>query len=304
MGLMALLTKHSTKLGDLTIDAAIDELHEMEAEISDYPIESGSTGSDNRRILPRRYSLQGVVASSPKGLVGAVINGLPLTIQRGYNALEKLFETEEPFDVVTRLKVYKNMMFTRLSVPRNNAQGEAVFFSGELRQITIVNTSTSVIKRANAASNPAAKGEAGCEAHEEGAALDRAGVRLSAATGRQSRRRSEGDAMTRVLQASQTLQDFEYRVELDEETFTLRFRWNTRAATWFVDISDSDEEPIVMGRPLNLDTTLLRQFRHLAVPGGDLMSYDSTKAKVRAGVTDLGERVLVLYLEAAQLAAV
>ncbi len=149
MGLISLLTSFSPKIGSLVVDAAITELHEMEAEITDYPIESGEEASDNRRKLPRRYSMTGVVAASPLGI--AQVTGLnrPLSVQAGFDALERLHEEDELFEMVSKLKIYKSMMISKISIERSSAQGEAIFFNAEMRQLIIVSTEQTSIRVAS-----------------------------------------------------------------------------------------------------------------------------------------------------------
>lgn len=109
--------------------------------------------------------------------------------------------------------------------------------------------------------------------------------------------------MIRELQTSTTLPYYEQRVDLDGTVFIVRYRWNSRRSYWSVDIFDADENPIVLARKLEIDTDLVRQSHHLACPEGVLTAFDTTVAKVPPGINELGDRVILLYVEAADIAA-
>lgn len=107
----------------------------------------------------------------------------------------------------------------------------------------------------------------------------------------------------RQFQTSTELAYYEQRVELDGSTFVFRFRWNARFGYWSVDIFDSDEAPIALARKILINVDLVRQFHHLASPEGLIVAFDSLETDVKPGLIDLGDRVLLLYVEAAELAA-
>lgn len=140
MGLIALLSRFSPMIGDLTLDATISESHEMTAEVTDFPVEEGSDISDNRRIAPRVVTLDAVISSAPTSFAQIAGPLAPMSVPDGFKALEELFASDDLVTLVTKLRTYENMLITRLTVPRSNENGEAVFFSIELKQIQLVST--------------------------------------------------------------------------------------------------------------------------------------------------------------------
>ena len=96
--------------------------------------------------------------------------------------------------------------------------------------------------------------------------------------------------------------DQRFKTALDGETFTLRARWNARAATWFLSIADADGE-LAAGLPLTLGSAPLRQLSDRRLPRGPLLCIDTTGRGEDAGLSDLGARVKVLYYESTELAA-
>ncbi len=98
------------------------------------------------------------------------------------------------------------------------------------------------------------------------------------------------------------LADYEEQVTLDGLLYTLRFRFNPRCDAWFLDISDGDGAPIVMGRKLVVDFPFTAQHGHReGIVQGEIFVYDTSLRKIDPRFGELGERVLALYLERAEI---
>lgn len=95
----------------------------------------------------------------------------------------------------------------------------------------------------------------------------------------------------------------DFTVELDGRPYVLELAWNARAAAWFLHVRDADGGPLLMGLKLVVGLPLLRRFRHEdRLPRGELIAVDTQGAAADPGLDDLGRRVLLLYLDAADLA--
>lgn len=93
------------------------------------------------------------------------------------------------------------------------------------------------------------------------------------------------------------------RVTLDGAEFVLRVRWNSRAQRWVLDLYDAAEAPLALNLVLNVGVGLLGAFgRRADFPAGELIAYDTSRTGAEAGVDDLGTRVRLYYVEAAELA--
>lgn len=163
----------------LTIDATIEETHTSTIDITDFPIEDGSVISDHFILRPKELSIEGIITNSPltpysqitgilsSGIVaasskigvpiiggllgaglGASIGGLLATSSNrakdAFHFLQQLQEQRQLFDVVTGIKVYKNMCLTSLTVPRRADTGQSIRFSATLREVNVV--SSEIIK--------------------------------------------------------------------------------------------------------------------------------------------------------------
>lgn len=134
----------------LTFDAVIRESHTAELSVTDNPVETGVVLSDHAYMQPLKLSIEGAFSDSPMyqehtgGGLGVIVNGDGIKAAadngqaRSANAwavLTKLQAMAVPFDVQTGLKLYKDMLITRLSVDQDKDTVGALFFTADLRQI-------------------------------------------------------------------------------------------------------------------------------------------------------------------------
>ena len=103
------------------------------------------------------------------------------------------------------------------------------------------------------------------------------------------------------IPSTPSLRSFTQRVELDGGSYEIRQRWNARSKFWYLDVYDVNGNPLLVGRKLTLDAPILQQHQTREVPPGELVAYDTSVRKAPAGLDELGERVVLLYVEAADL---
>lgn len=60
---------------------------------------------------------------------------------------------------------------------------------------------------------------------------------------------------------------YSYTIDLTKETYTLRFRWNSRLEQWLMDVDDAEENNLIRGVSLVPDYPLIQQFS-LEKPSG------------------------------------
>jgi hypothetical protein len=88
-------------------------------------------------------------------------------------------------------------------------------------------------------------------------------------------------------------------VTLEGLLVTLKVRWNERATSWFMDIIDDAEEPILTGRRIMVDWPIVfgGAIHDERMPPGTFYATDTSGAGIDPLVDDLGTRVLLLYIE-------
>ena len=146
-----LFQNQRASIGGFEIDATLRELHESNCEITDDPIEDGADASDHVQLKPKTVTLEGVVTDTPISTIGITnVQGIMSSVNSilgkssrsmdGYDILLALQSKKQPFDLVTGLKTYKNMLIEELSVQRTKDTGRAIDFTAKLKEIIIVKT--------------------------------------------------------------------------------------------------------------------------------------------------------------------
>lgn len=104
--------------------------------------------------------------------------------------------------------------------------------------------------------------------------------------------------------AIRTLRDgtqaYSIRTQLDGTSFGLDFSWNARGEYWVLIIKDASSNPLVR-RVIRVGQPLLARFKDKRLPPGDLVAVDTTGKDQDPGLKDLGGRVQLVYLTAADI---
>ncbi len=133
-------------IAGIAIDCSLRETHKKSADISNIPIETGSSISDHRRTKPAELTLEGIISDA--GFVPDQESK-----HARYLALMEKVEGTEVFDVITGLRIYRDMVFTDFQVTRDATTGEIIQFTAQMQQIQFA-TSKSVPVIATKADNP------------------------------------------------------------------------------------------------------------------------------------------------------
>lgn len=116
----------SRSIGGVFVDVVISEEHTATMEIAKHPVESGAEISDHAWRKNYEVKLESVIDASR-----AVAS---------YQQLLAVQERAEPFNLVTGLKVYSNMMIRDLVATRDREHGRVLKFEATLEEIKIVST--------------------------------------------------------------------------------------------------------------------------------------------------------------------
>jgi hypothetical protein len=138
------------RLGELLIDAVIKETHELRAQVSEHPTESGESFCDHVQNLPVQIQIEGIISNTPMTLVGlTVLNSLANYLtdrtndlaEEAFRKLQDLFAKRQPITITTTLKEYPNMVLENLSVERGGGVSESLHFKATAKQVRLVNQS-------------------------------------------------------------------------------------------------------------------------------------------------------------------
>lgn len=108
------------------LDAEIDGIprrqHTLTTRLGTEPIETGAEVTDHAATLPRQVTLSGIITS---------LNGTD-RVTGAWDAIERLWESKEPFRLITEWGVYDDMLIA--SLPSETA-GRGMRFEAHLQQI-------------------------------------------------------------------------------------------------------------------------------------------------------------------------
>lgn len=130
-------------MGGLVFDAVFEESHLSELEVTDNPVETGVVVSDHAFMLPYRCRLVAGVSDTPlKNIPGDQFASSYSRSYRAFQLLNTLQVSAEPFDVVTGLRLYKNMICAKIHAEQDKDSAHILYFIAELREVIIVGTKT------------------------------------------------------------------------------------------------------------------------------------------------------------------
>lgn len=90
---------------------------------------------------------------------------------------------------------------------------------------------------------------------------------------------------------------FQYTATIDGAEYLLRWQWVERAASWYFDILETDETPILLGRRVAVSWSLNLRAKDSRLPDGVFFVVDVSGENAEIRTRDeLGERVRVLFI--------
>jgi hypothetical protein len=119
------------------IDAVVREQIVKKARITEHPIESGALIADHVVILPKEYSLSGVLSDTPISIINPLYSVWESYEKRSLDMakkLEDLFNEKKAFKIISNLGVLENFFFTQLTIEKNKPE-YGVEFSANIREI-------------------------------------------------------------------------------------------------------------------------------------------------------------------------
>lgn len=154
------LTQALVSLGGFIVDVTLNEEYTFDSDVTDFPVESGSSIVDNIRPKPIVVRIEGIVSNTPIGNVaqarqnaGNGGNGATPPSDQAYDVLLKIRDAREPVTITTSLRTYENMALQSLSMPRATGRGDELRFNATFKQVTIVTN-----KRTTRVATPGAVG--------------------------------------------------------------------------------------------------------------------------------------------------
>lgn len=153
MSLLDMIMLVPKRIGTIQIGVELEESHMDELQITEHPVEKGAEINDHAFKRQPEVTLKcGWSNADLKALAGtpqSIFEGgeLPSAdyVSAVYSQLLALQETRQPFDVVTSLRIYRDVLFKSLAVTKDQKTGAALFVTATLKQIRIVQTQATTL---------------------------------------------------------------------------------------------------------------------------------------------------------------
>lgn len=128
-----------SSVGTVAFDTMVTEEHSFTSRVTYFPVEAGPNStlilSDHIINQPDVVTLSGLITDTPLNILAPFNRSVA-----AFNQLIQIHERKQIVDVVTGIRVYKNMAITNLDVPRNIRTGQTLTFNITLQQILIDDT--------------------------------------------------------------------------------------------------------------------------------------------------------------------
>jgi hypothetical protein len=122
------------------IDLYPEENHRLIATKTKYPIESGSSRTDNAVMEPKALVLQGWVSDLLPLTGGIVSIPGPGRTKEAWTRLNELMAKLEPLTAITTLGIYENMFIASIDAPVDESTGRTLKFTMLMEEILFSET--------------------------------------------------------------------------------------------------------------------------------------------------------------------
>lgn len=151
------------QIGDITVQATLEEVHTDFLEVTEHPVQFGAAITDHSFKRPSQLvmrcgwtnSTAGQLIDAAFALVSDSYAATSDDVAAIHSQLRAIQESRQPFTVVTTLRVYQNMLLTSLVVTRDEKTSQALMVTATMRSVIIVTTQATTQAAASNQTNPA-----------------------------------------------------------------------------------------------------------------------------------------------------
>jgi hypothetical protein len=147
-----LFTVRTRQIGGIVVDCFVRESHQSRIKLTEFPIEVGANINDHAIILPKELEIQGVISNIPSNYFFSKTSsndfaaGSSLSRSAsGFNLLLQLQQDREPINVVTGLRLYRNMVIVDIYADQTKETSGGAYFTCRFKEAIIIsNTYTKI----------------------------------------------------------------------------------------------------------------------------------------------------------------
>ena len=96
------------------------------------------------------------------------------------------------------------------------------------------------------------------------------------------------------------IESYSFTIDLEQVTYGFAFHYNARMGVWLFDISSADGTILYSGIPIYVNQIPLARFVNPLLPHGNILFIDTSGAELNPGESDLGTRVLMIYVDSTE----
>lgn len=133
------------KIDGYALDCILEEQVAYDAEVTEYPIESGGRASDHVENATPVVTMTFIVSDTPTGEVAAVRSANAVPSSEAKRFLLDLREARRPFTVEGTTGTYPLMVFKSLTESRDAGTGDALVVEAEFRQLRLEEVRRAVV---------------------------------------------------------------------------------------------------------------------------------------------------------------
>jgi hypothetical protein len=91
--------------------------------------------------------------------------------------------------------------------------------------------------------------------------------------------------------------EYNFQVDLDGTKYELQMRYNQREDSWWLDLYDTDRNPIRTGVKIVSDWILFRTSGYRDIPPGAIIAVDTKQVPYRPTLEEIGQDVILTWIE-------
>ena len=141
-----------TNIGGFFFDAYLRVDHNRKTKITQHPVETGASISDHAYVEPSELIMEIGMSDACVSFIQGQFNQRWSRSVSAIDTLWKLQEQRIPIDVLTRLKMYRNMLIEVVSVPDDFTNLNNLKATVTLREIKVVQVKTVALNSSATAS--------------------------------------------------------------------------------------------------------------------------------------------------------
>lgn len=126
----------------IVVDATLDEQHKGEAEVTEFPVETGADITDHIRPKPIEFTMTGVISNTPLDFLNF---GSDSQAEAAWADLLKIQEKAIIVNITTALRTFYDMALLSVTCTRDAANSNIIKFTSNWRQIKTVSSETIAI---------------------------------------------------------------------------------------------------------------------------------------------------------------